>query len=572
MTTQRTFERFDQITYQRPDYDAFVTEWDKLLVQFRTATSAEEQSLLLETMNRLRIELDTAATIVSIRHSCDTSDQFYAEEQRYMDTVRPLIAEHVNNLYRALISSPYRGELEQEWGPQLFRIAELSIRCQSPEVIPQLQRENQLATEYQKLLASAEIPFDGNVLNLSSIVPYLQHTDRSIRRAASEAKWEFFQTHAEELDRLYDELVRVRTEIAQRLGFRSFTELGYMRMLRSDYTAADVARYRKYVLRHIVPITRTLRYRQAQRLGVEKLTYYDEPLYYRSGNPTPKGDPDWIIAQARAMYAEMSPETDAFFRLLEHRRLMDLVTRPKKATGGYCTFLAAYGVPFIFANFNGTLHDVDVLTHEFGHAFQCYSSRNHRAPEYWFPTYEACEIHSMSMEFFAWPWIKRFFGEDEDKYQFQHLSGALLFLPYAVLVDHFQHEVYDNPTMTPAERKQCWRTLEQLYLPHRDYDGNAFLEAGSVWQQQRHIYESPFYYIDYALAQVCALQFWVRAKRDRSGAWHDYVELCRAGGTRPFTELVAMAHLESPFNERSFTSIIGDITTRLESVPDSHFE
>lgn len=285
MTTHRTFETFERIPYQRPDYDAFVAEWKRLLDEFRTATNPEEQSILLETMNQLRIELDTAATIVSIRHSCDTSDQFYAAEQEYMDTVRPLIAEHVNDLYRALISSPFRHELERTWGAQLFRIAEMSIRCQSPEVIPLLQRENQLATEYQKLLASAEIVFDGKTLNLSSIAPYLQHTDRAVRRAASEAKWDFFRAHAEELDRLYDELVRVRTEIAQRLGYRTFTALGYMRMLRSDYTAADVARYREYVLRHIVPIAVKLRKRQAQRLGLEQLTFYDEPLQYRSGNP-----------------------------------------------------------------------------------------------------------------------------------------------------------------------------------------------------------------------------------------------------------------------------------------------
>lgn len=572
MTTHRSFDTFDQLPYQRPDYDAFAVQWNELLDRFCTAASAEEQSDVLGTMNAMRAELDTAATIVSIRHSCDTSDRFYSDEQKYMDTIRPLVAEHVNDLYRALIASPYRDQLTQRWGVQLFRIAEMSVRCQSPEVIELLQRENELATEYQKLLASAEIPFDGKTLNLSSIVPYLQHTDRAVRRAASEAKWEFFRANADELDRLYDELVRVRTDIARRLGYGSFTELGYMRMLRSDYTAADVARYRQYVLRHIVPIVVRLRQRQAKRLGLKRLTFYDEPLHYRSGNATPKGDPDWIIARAEQMYQEMSLETHEFFQLMQQRRLMDLLTRPRKATGGYCTFLPVYGVPFIFANFNGTAHDVDVLTHEFGHAFQCYSSRHHPAPEYWFPTYEACEIHSMSMEFFAWPWIKSFFGDDEDKYQFQHLSGALLFLPYAVLVDHFQHEVYDNPSMTPAERKRCWRQLEQQYLPFRDYDGDDFLESGVVWQQQRHIYESPFYYIDYALAQVCALQFWVRAKTDRAGAWHDYLELCRAGGTRSFTELVALANLRSPFDERSFTDIIGDITARLDGVPDSHFD
>lgn len=572
MTTHRSFDTFDQLPYQRPDYDAFSAQWNELLGRFHAATSAEEQAEIFDVMNALRIEVDTASTIVSIRHSMDTSDEFYNQEQQWMDSIRPLVAEHINDLYRALISSQHRSALEERFGKQLFRIAEMSIRCQSPEVIELLQRENVLSTEYQKLLASAEIPFDGKTLNLSSIVPYLQHPERSTRRAASEAKWEFFRAHAGELDRLYDELVRVRTEIAQRLGYRTFTELGYLRMLRSDYAPSDVARYRQYVLRYIVPIVVHLRQRQARRLGLDRLLYYDEPLHYRSGNATPKGDPEWIIAQARQMYAEMSPETNEFFGLMEQRRLMDLLTRPRKATGGYCTMLSAYGVPFIFANFNGTAHDVDVLTHEFGHAFQCYMSRHHPVPEYWFPTYEACEIHSMSMEFFAWPWIKNFFREDEDKYQFQHLSGALLFLPYAVLVDHFQHEVYDNPTMTPAERKRCWRELEKQYLPFRDYGGDKFLESGVIWQQQRHIYESPFYYIDYALAQVCALQFWVRTKTDRSSAWRDYVELCRAGGTRSFTELVALANLRSPFDERSFTEIIGDIQARLEGVPDSHFD
>lgn len=572
MTTHRSFDTFDQLPYQRPDYEAFSAQWNELLGRFHAATSAEEQAEIFDVMNALRIEVDTASTIVSIRHSMDTSDEFYNQEQQWMDSIRPLVAEHINDLYRALISSQHRSALEERFGKQLFRIAEMSIRCQSPEVIELLQRENVLSTEYQKLLASAEIPFDGKTLNLSSIVPYLQHPERSTRRAASEAKWEFFRAHAGELDRLYDELVRVRTEIAQRLGYRTFTELGYLRMLRSDYAPSDVARYRQYVLRYIVPIVVHLRQRQARRLGLDRLLYYDEPLHYRSGNATPKGDPEWIIAQARQMYAEMSPETNEFFGLMEQRRLMDLLTRPRKATGGYCTMLSAYGVPFIFANFNGTAHDVDVLTHEFGHAFQCYMSRHHPVPEYWFPTYEACEIHSMSMEFFAWPWIKNFFREDEDKYQFQHLSGALLFLPYAVLVDHFQHEVYDNPTMTPTERKRCWRELEKQYLPFRDYGGDKFLESGVIWQQQRHIYESPFYYIDYALAQVCALQFWVRTKTDRSSAWRDYVELCRAGGTRSFTELVALANLRSPFDERSFTEIIGDIQARLEGVPDSHFD
>jgi M3 family oligoendopeptidase len=271
------------------------------------------------------------------------------------------------------------------------------------------------------------------------------------------------------------------------------------------------------------------------------------------------------------MYREMSAETDEFFTFMCDNELMDLVNRPTKAGGGYCTMLPSFKAPYIFSNFNGTAHDVDVLTHEAGHAFQCYMSRNLGVPEYYFPTSEACEIHSMSMEFFAWKWMKSFFKEDEDKYQFSHLSGALLFLPYGVSVDEFQHFVYDNPQATPAERNAAWLSIEKKYLPHRNYDGDAFLESGGIWQQQRHIYESPFYYIDYTLAQICALQFWVRTKNDRDSAWKDYVTLCSAGGSKSFLELVSLANLHSPFEDASFVSIVDDITTRLDGVNDAVF-
>jgi M3 family oligoendopeptidase len=413
--------------------------------------------------------------------------------------------------------------------------------------------------------------FDGAERNLAGMAPYQQSMDRDVRKAASSAKWAFFGEHKGELDRIYDDLVRLRTTIAQKLGFPGFTPLGYARMGRTDYDATMVRGYRNKVEKYIVPITQKLRERQRSRIGVDRLNIYDEPLQFKSGNPTPKGDPEWILEQARTMYREMSAETDEFFTFMCDNELMDLVNRPTKAGGGYCTMLPSFKAPYIFSNFNGTAHDVDVLTHEAGHAFQCYMSRNLGVPEYYFPTSEACEIHSMSMEFFAWKWMKSFFKEDEDKYQFSHLSGALLFLPYGVSVDEFQHFVYDNPQATPAERNAAWLSIEKKYLPHRNYDGDAFLESGGIWQQQRHIYESPFYYIDYTLAQICALQFWVRTKNDRDSAWKDYVTLCSAGGSKSFLELVSLANLHSPFEDASFVSIVDDITTRLDGVNDAVF-
>ena len=564
-------QKFPELPYLRPDFTEFSTHFKELVADFEKATSAQVQSEIINRINEQRNNIETMMSVASIRHSIDTQDAFYEAEKDHIDNIGPLYGELCNSYYKALSASAFRPELEAKWGPQLFRMAELAVKCISSEVIEDLQRENALGTEYSKLLASAKIVFDGEERNLAGMVPYQQSMDRDVRKAASAAKWAFFREHQGELDRIYDDLVRLRTSIAKKLGFESFTQLGYARMGRTDYNAAMVAEYRSKVEKFIVPITQKLRERQRQRIGVDALKIYDESLQFKSGNPTPKGSPDWIVEQARIMYREMSAETDEFFTFMCDNELMDLVNRPTKAGGGYCTMLPSFKAPYIFSNFNGTAHDVDVLTHEAGHAFQCYMSRNLGVPEYYFPTSEACEIHSMSMEFFAWKWMKSFFKEDEDKYQFSHLSGALLFLPYGVSVDEFQHFVYDNPSATPAERNAAWLAIEKKYLPHRNYDGDPFLESGGIWQQQRHIYESPFYYIDYTLAQICALQFWVRAKNDRDTAWKDYVTLCSAGGSKSFLELVSLAKLHSPFEDASFVSIVDDITKRLDGVNDAVF-
>src|SRR5699024_4976318 len=320
----------------------------------------------------------------------------------------------------------------------------------------------------------------------------------------------------------------------------------YVRMNRIGYDANDVKNFRDQVRDEIVPLANDLYHRQAKRIGIDDLKYYDLPLNFLSGNATPKGSAQWIIEKGQKMYEELSPETAAFFTFMTTKQLMDLEAKKGKESGGYCTFIDNYESPFIFSNFNGTSGDIDVLTHEAGHAFQVYRSRHLGIPEYAFPTFEAAEIHSMSMEFFTWPWMEQFFEEDTEKYKFSHLSSSLQFLPYGVAVDEFQHVVYENPTMSPADRKAAWKDIEAIYLPHRDYDGHPYLEAGGFWQRQSHIYQSPFYYIDYTLAQICAFQFWVRMQENHKEAWKDYLHLCSLGGSKSFLELVEEANLRSP--------------------------
>ncbi|MDW0118436.1 M3 family oligoendopeptidase [Sporosarcina thermotolerans] len=560
--------KFEEYQYTRPDMESIKSEFNGLLEHFRSASSFEEQNEVIAKLNAIGSNYSTHANLAYIRSSINTNDEFYQKEREFFDEIGPKFQELGTSFYKELVATPFRKQLEDKWGSQLFALADNAIKSFSPEVLPLLQKENKLTTEYAKLVASAQIEFDGKTLTLAQIGPYAESTDRDVRKAAMTASYSFYAENGEAFDRIYDDLVKVRHEIATKLGFDNFVELGYARMNRIGYNAEMVKNFRDQVRDHIVPLATKLYKRQADRIGVDELKFYDQSLNFLSGNATPKGTPEWIIENGKKMYAELSTETNEFFTYMTDKHLLDLEAKKGKETGGYCTFIDDYDSPFIFSNFNGTSGDIDVLTHEAGHAFQVYSSRNIGIPEYVWPTHEGAEIHSMSMEFFTWPWMELFFEDETEKYKFAHLSSGLLFLPYGVAVDEFQHIVYENPEMTPAERKAAWKKIEKTYLPMRDYDGNPYLEAGSIWQRQSHIYESPFYYIDYTLAQICAFQFWKRSFENREEAWNDYLHLCKLGGSKKFTELVAEANLISPFEDGCVESVVGSIEDWLNQVDD----
>ncbi|MCY7411109.1 MAG: M3 family oligoendopeptidase [Chitinophagales bacterium] len=556
--------KFSEINYTRPDLDAIREAIRKMLTEFAEAESAAAQIEIVEKIYLTRSRFETMGNVANIKATVNTTDPFFEKEQQYFDNNFPLYQELVSEFYKALINSKFKSELEIKFGKQLFSIAELTIKSFSPEIIEELQKENELSTEYTNLIASAEIEFEGGKYNLSGMIPFKLSTDRAVRKAASVKSDEFFVKNAEALDRIFDNLVKVRHRIALKLGYINFIPVGYMRMLRTDYDSTMVKEFRKQVEEKIVPLASALRERQRNRLGIDKLMNYDEGLDFLSGNAKPQGSPEWIVEQGQKMYAELSPETGEFFQFMQENELMDLVNKPNKAGGGYCTFLSETRSPFIFSNFNGTSGDIDVLTHEAGHAFQTYCSRHLELEEYFFPTSEAAEIHSMSMEFLTWPWMKLFFNGQTEKYKFAHLSHSLMFLPYGVAVDEFQHFVYENPDASPAERNLFWRSLEKKYLPHRNYDGNEYLESGGFWHRQAHIYKHPFYYIDYCLAQICAFQFWKKSIDNREAAMKDYIALCREGGSKPFLELVKIAKLNSPFEEAAFVETVAEVSNWLK--------
>ena len=563
--------KFNEFKYERPKYDEVKEEVKNLINTMNSSDNIEDVRELINKINMMRQNVNTMSTLASIRYSINTNDDFYSEESDYWDNHGPLY-ENINaDFYKALVKNKFRNELEEEFGKQFFDIAEYNLKSFSEEIIEDLQIENKLSTQYSKLIASAKIMFDGEERNLSGLVPFTLSKDREIRKMASEAKYNFFLEHESEIDDIYDKMVKVRTKIAQKLGYKNFVELGYIRMLRTDYNAEMISNFRNQVKEYIVPVANKLYERQKQRLGLDEIKYYDEKFEFLSGNPKPHGNPEWIVDNGKIMYSELSPETNEFFSFMTENELMDLVTKKGKQGGGYCTYIPNYKAPFIFSNFNGTSGDVDVLTHEAGHAFQCYRSTWITIPECNFPTYESAEIHSMSMEFFTWPWMKLFFEEEEKKYKYAHLGNAVKFIPYGVTVDEFQHFVYENPEATPEERKSAWREIEKKYLPHKNYDECDFLERGGWWFQQGHIFASPFYYIDYTLAQICAFQFWKKDQENHEIAWKDYLRLCNVGGTMSFVKLVKHANLISPFEDGCVKSIIDVIEDYLDKTDDSVF-
>lgn len=542
---------FDDIAraYRRPDLDAVAAEARALAGAVTGAATAADAIAAVSQWNALRSRVDTAYNIAAVRYEQDTRDPARKAEQAFWDETAPLRRELDVVYARALLDCPHRDALAGHFGPQLLRLKQCAAVTFAPEIRDALAEEARLTSRYQELMSEPGVDFRGQKLSLSGIARYFADADRDTRLAAQRARDAFLAARAGDLDGIYDRLVALRDHMGRALGYDGFTPLGYKLMSRADYGPDEVAVFRDALRDAVVPLVADLRRAQARRLGVEPLLFHDEPVFDVRGNPRPRGDARAIVAAARRMYDELHPDVGAFFAMMDDCGLLDLELRDGKAPGGFCTNFADYGVPFVFANFNGTDHDVAVVTHECGHAFQCWSARDQPLIEYAFPTYEAAEVHSMAMEFLTYPWMELFFGDDADRYRRIHVETEIAMLPYMAAVDHFQHEIYADPSLSPPQRNARWLDMEARYLPYRDYGGLLpYLGQGTIWQRQGHIYQVPFYYIDYALAFVCAAQVWMRAERDRDAALRDYVAMCEVGGSVSFTEMLEAGRLRSPFD------------------------
>lgn len=551
--------KFSEMEYKRPDIEQLKAELSAMTDELKSASSYAQAREVFRKKEKLAGHVETLATLVSVRHSIDTRDEFYDAEMNFWDVTAPELEPYSQAWTQAMLESPFREDFSEEYGGLMFLNASIALKTFKPseEFIAAMQRENEVTTEYEKLLASAAVPFEGGTYTLAQLSPFKTDADDNRRLAAWKAEGKWYRDNREKLDELYDTLVHLRDSMGKMLGYDGYTQLGYYRMCRNCYTKEDVEKFRAAVVKYLVPVADEIYRRQAERLGKSyPMSFADCALEFRSGNPRPAGTAQDLLSAGKKFYEELSPETGEFFNMMLDNELLNVLSTEGKQAGGYCTSIPDYEVPFIFANFNGTQGDVEVITHEAGHAFEAWLNRKRVPLEYIWPGMEACEVHSMSMEFFAEEKAEMFFSSDACKFRYSHLASALTFIPYGTLVDHFQHEVYARPDMTPAERHAVWKILLGIYMPWLKLDGEIpFYSDGEGWQRQHHIYSCPFYYIDYCLAQTVALEFWRLISESRQDAWSRYMAYSQQGGSETFTRLLENAGLSSPFDGETLRKV-----------------
>ena len=548
--------KFSEMPYKRIDMDEVKKTYRDIIDRTKAAGSGEEQFEIHREYYKFMDDIRTSMELAMIRHDIDTTDEFYEKESDFYDEVTPIINQYENEYGQVLYDSPFREYLESKIGKVTFKNIEIANKAFDEKIIPLMQEENALSSRYSKLIATAKIPFEGEIYNLSLMKKFQTSPDREVRRKAWKAVSDYFLSVTDEIDEIYDKMVKNRTEQARQLGYENYVELGYYRMNRNCYDKKMVENFRKQVKEYFVPFANKLHEQRRARIGVDKLSYIDTDVYFTNGNPAPTGTPEEILAAGQKMYGELSPQTKEFFDFMMENELFDVLGRKTKRQGGYMTYIPNFKSPFIFANFNGTSGDVDVITHECGHAFQGYIVRDEQIREFADITMETAEIHSMSMEYFTYNWMNLFFGDRKDDYLKMHLEDSSAFVPYGCMVDEFQHIVYENPDMTPAERKAAWAGLEKVYRPHMDYEEDPFFGKGGFWQKQPHIFGSPFYYIDYCLASVCAMQFKAMMDEDFKKAWENYYKLCKLSARDFFTNVIREAGLKSPFEDGCIKELV----------------
>jgi len=559
------FSEFPVILF---DIEKVKAKLESLFEKFSQAGSFEEEhKIFLEIVEEFK-EYNTTEDVAQVKYVTDSRNEKYASDKKYFDTINPsfwLMGKKFNDL---ISESRYESEYENLYGSNYIKNIRRRARTFSENTKDDCEAENELVNRFEKLLMEPVL-FEGKEIPVGKLRYYFNLPDRSVRKKSQDTFLNFYKDRAEEINDIFDKLYEIRTTIAKKLGFENYLMLGYENMQR-EYHYTEARKFRESIAKYVVPAVEKLREKQRARIGLEHLEYYDVHYRFKSGNPMPKCAAKEIIPLCKKMYSELSPETKEFFDFMTENELMDLESRVGKAGGGFCTFFQKYKSPFIFSNLNGTASDVEILTHEAGHAFQSYLCRDCTLYEEMASSSDTCEVHSMSMEVLTYDYMNLFFKEDTEKFFYYHLDNSLRSIVSSAIADEFQEIIYLRDNTTTDERKKIWNSLREKYKFENSSgnDKHEYFSSGNSWHMKSLITERPFYCLEYALAQFVALQFLFLKKENHEAAFKKYVEFCRLGGRYTFSKSLKISGLKNPFEEETVAELVEKVEKFLEEIDD----
>lgn len=540
--------KLQDYVYQRPDPAKVKETYENLTPQVQNATTADAQIAAVDQVMALRKELFSMRELVKIRYAQNTSEPFYRGEDAFWASFNPVWTAMDLSFLDVLRNSPFCAALEEKYGKQTFTIIDHEHAVFSDDIVEEIKQENTLISESIRLSAGNVI-LDGKEQPYPAAVALFSSTDRAQRQKGFAAYEDFFVKRAADFDRVFYDLIKVRQAQAKKLGFASYVDMSFRIRQRVRYTLQDVRKLREEVKEYVVPVNTEIRRMQRERLGLEKLYFYDEEIMFPSLPRLEFKGEDAIKEITRTAMKNLGKEADEYYSFLMDRELLDLYARPNKALGGMTYYVPKYASPMIETNFSDIPYDVNVYAHELGHGFQAYRTPVPEAMELFYPGSDTMEVHAMSMEFFFWKNYDLYFDGDLRKQKYTHLASVLQTLAWCCIIDEFQDIVYSREDYTPEDYKEIWKKLEKEYLPHRYYGEDSFFNQGTFWYKQLHLFQTPFYYIDYALAQTSAIQFFMKDNEDHETAWQAYLKLCQVGGNAPYLDAIAMCGISSPFED-----------------------
>ena len=539
-------------------WDQITPLFDQLDARASACASAAELERWLLDWSELNAALDEESTKRYIAMTCHT-DNAEAEKAylHFVEHVEPQLKPRQFKLARIYVSHPLRAQLPKERYQVFDRATQVQVELFREENVALETEEAKLGQQYQKLTGSLTVQFRGEEKTLIQMGRYLEEPDRPLRQGAWELVANRRLQEAGRFEEIFDQLVKLREQIARNAGFTNYRDYAFRKLCRFDYTPADCVAFHQAVEQEIMPVLRELQAERKRQLGLDALRPWDVAVDPLNRPPLrPFEQVDQMVSRTQAIFDRLDRDLAGGFQRMQQLRLLDLENRKGKAPGGYQSTLAEARLPFIFMNAVGLQRDVETILHEAGHAFHALATRDEDLHAYRSAPIEFCEVASMSMELLGNEFLDSFYTPPEvSRARRTHLERIVEIFAWIATVDAFQHWIYTHPGHTRAERTAAWEKLMDRFGGDVDWHGYDAARA-NLWHRQLHIFLYPFYYIEYGIAQLGALQVWANSKRNQAQALNDYKRSLALGGSRPLPELFAAAGCAFEFSRKTMAPLL----------------